>query len=140
MEDREEPKLQQGWEGKAKGMLQILWEQGFIDIDNLKMYTIDGKKDAYGVSQPEMSLEYLLGNCKDFEEEESLLQVMGRKMGVAIDRMPKCHCELAGEGIEYSWGWAKNLYHQKPLSEKKRKEKFRDTVRQCLSRDVLTTA
>ena len=68
LEDREEPKLQQGWEGKAKGMLQILWEQGFIDISNLKMYAIDGKKDAYGVNQPETSLKYLLGNCKDFEE------------------------------------------------------------------------
>ena len=71
------------------------------------MFTIDGKKDAYGINQPEMSLKYLLGNCKDFEEEASLLQAVGRKMGVAINCTPKCHFELAGEGIEYSWGLEK---------------------------------
>jgi len=32
-----------------------------------------------------MSLKYLLGNCKDFEEEESLLQAVGRKLGVTVD-------------------------------------------------------
>jgi hypothetical protein len=44
-----------------------------------------------------------MGNCKDFEEEESLLQANGRKMGVLVDRLPKCHCQLAGEGIEFTW-------------------------------------
>ncbi len=27
--------------------------------------------------------------------------------GVVVDRTPKCHCKIAGEGIEYSWGLAK---------------------------------
>ena len=44
------------------------------------------------------------------------------------DRTPKCHCELAGEGIEYAWGCAKNHYHQQPLKHKKGKENFRQTV------------
>jgi len=60
-------------------------------------------------------------------------------MGVIIDRTPKCHCELAGEGIEYSWGCAKNEYRHKPLSSKRKKETWRQTVRECLSREVLTT-
>jgi hypothetical protein len=38
-------------------------------------------------------------SCTDFIEEESLLQSMGHQMGATIDRMPKCHPELAGEGI-----------------------------------------
>jgi hypothetical protein len=50
-----------------------------------------------------MSLEYLLGNCKDFINKESMLQYYGRIMGVIIDCTSKCHCKLAGEGIEYSW-------------------------------------
>lgn len=133
------PKIQPGWEGKQKGMLQVLWERGWIDVEHLRNYTVDGKKDVAGVVRHDMSLKYLLGNCKDFEEEESLLQAMGKKLGVTVDRTPKCHCELAGEGIEYSWGCAKNAYRQKPLSDKRRKDKFRDTVRKCLSRDVLTT-
>jgi len=33
-----------------------------------------------------------------------------------IDRMLKYHPELAGEGIEYSWGCAKNFYKRKMKS------------------------
>jgi hypothetical protein len=47
-------------------------------------------------------------SCTNFIEEESLLQSMGHQMGATIDRMPKCHPELAGEGIEYSWASLKN--------------------------------
>jgi hypothetical protein len=46
--DEQIKKIQPGWEGKAKGMLQVLWEQGFFDVDNLKQYTVDGRKDAFG--------------------------------------------------------------------------------------------
>ena len=84
-------------------------------------------------------MKYLLSNCRDFEEEESMLQTMGRKMGILVDRTPKCHCELAGEGIEYSWGCSKNAYRLLPLSEKRKKETFLNGVRKCLSREVLTT-
>jgi hypothetical protein len=45
---------------------------------------------------------------------------------------------LAGEGIEYSWGCAKNEYHCQPLLFKRRKETFRDTVRKSIARDALT--
>ena len=34
--DEQIKKIQPGWEGKAKGMLQVLWERGFLDVDNLK--------------------------------------------------------------------------------------------------------
>ena len=50
-----------------------------------------------------------MAGCLDFEEEETLLQPSGREMGVLVDWTPKCHCELAGEGIEYSWGCAKKV-------------------------------
>jgi hypothetical protein len=35
--------------------------------------------------------------------------------------MPKCHCELAGEGVEYSWTCAKNEFQRKPIRLKKAK-------------------
>ena len=38
------PKTQLGWEGQPKGMLQILLERGWIDIQNLASYTVSGKK------------------------------------------------------------------------------------------------
>jgi len=37
------PKVKEGWDGKSKGILQVLWERGFIDTLNLKQYTMDGK-------------------------------------------------------------------------------------------------
>jgi hypothetical protein len=132
------PKMVQGWQGKPKGMLQVLWERGFIDVTNINQYTVGGRKDEMGVLQTETSLKFLLGNCLDFEEEESLLQSKGRILGAKIDRTPKCHCELAGEGIEYSWGCAKNYFRQQPLKDKRKKENFRNTVRKCISEEYLT--
>lgn len=132
-------KMKIGWVGKPKGTYQVLWERGFLDPNNLNQYTMDGRKDQCGIHQPHTSLKYLLGSCRDFQEEESLLQTMGRKLGVTVDRTPKCHCELAGEGIEYSWGCAKNYFRCLPLREKKSKETFKSSVRKSISnKDVIT--
>jgi hypothetical protein len=68
----------------------------------LETYTLNGKQDAFGFVQKDFSLKLLKGNCL----EEILLQ----SMGVLVDRTPKCHCELAGEGIEYSWSCAKKIF------------------------------
>jgi len=41
-------KIKEGWQDKAKGLLQVLWERGLIDGANPKKYTMGGKKDAFG--------------------------------------------------------------------------------------------
>ena len=49
------------------------------------------------------ALKLLMASCLDSEEEEKLLQSMGREIGVLVDRTPKCHCELLAEDrIEFS--------------------------------------
>jgi len=63
---------------------------------------INGKKDVFQVGRHKMSWKYKMGSCKDFEEKESLMQAMDRKLGVSIDQTSKCHCKLAREGIKYS--------------------------------------
>jgi hypothetical protein len=55
-----------------------------------------------GTIQKDISLHELVANCTDFKNEETLLQTKGWEMGVLVNRTPKCHCEPAGEGIEYS--------------------------------------
>ena len=40
-------KVIQGWEGKPKGMMQVLWECGFIDVDNLLQYTVYEHLDEF---------------------------------------------------------------------------------------------
>ena len=43
-----EQKIVEGWSGKPKGMLQVLWERGFIDPDKKESdYTVCGKKDDF---------------------------------------------------------------------------------------------
>jgi hypothetical protein len=130
-----------GWEGKPKGLLQVLWERGWINNDDGRAYnnyTITGKKNEFNLIQPETSLKHLMASCTDFEEEETLLQATASKMGVLVDRSPKCHCEIAGEGIEYSWACAKNHYRQILLDKKRGKENFIKSVRECMSRDLIT--
>ena len=78
-------------------------------------------------------------NQPDFIEEETLLQYHGRLLGAIVDRTPKCHPEMAGEGIEYSWGCAKGFYRREKRESKKTKENFRNTVRRSLDRDKVLT-
>jgi hypothetical protein len=135
-----ETELHEGWKGKAKGMEQILQERGWIDMSRPpKDYTKLGtKQDIMGTIQKDTSLHELVAKCADFKNEETLLQTKGWEMGVLVNRTPKCHCELAGEGIEYSWGCAKNLHRRQPLKMKRGKENFRATVQCCFSREIIT--
>ena len=94
-------KVEQGWEGQTKGILQSLWERGFIDINNLNQYTLDGRKDKNGELFLETSLKYVLSYCTDFQEEESLLQTMGWSMGILVDLTLKCHPNLQARASNF---------------------------------------
>jgi hypothetical protein len=75
----------------------------------------------------------------DFIEEETLLQYHGKTLGVIVDRTPKCHPEVAGEGIAYSWGCLKGKYRCLPLSDKRKKDNFCKSIRMCLDRNEVLT-
>ena len=65
-------KIKEGWEGKAKGLLQVLWEKGLIDSLNIKQCSLTGKKDAFrSVVDYGTSLRHLMGLCHDFINEEA---------------------------------------------------------------------
>ena len=57
-------------------------------------------------------------------------------MGVSLDRTPKCHPEMAGEGIEYVWALAKLRYRRSPIIKKRSKEKFRQLVTECTNHSL----
>ncbi len=61
----------------------------------------------------------VLSMCLDFLEEKTCLMYLGEHLNVEVDRSTKCHPELVGEGIEYTWGCAKGLYRKARLSDKK---------------------
>ena len=62
--------------------------------------------------------------------ELTLLQFYGKRMGVKINRTPKCHPELAGEGIEYLWAIAKLLYRRTEIEKKRNKQLFHTLVKE----------
>ena len=134
-----EPVIVEGWKGKTKGSLQILYERGWINTDCIQLYTDKGRKtdvivDNNGFIDPtgcNFSLKKLMKLQHDFTKEITLLQFHGKQMGVTVDRTPKCHPEIAGEGIEYAWGIAKLIYRRAPIACKKTKEKFIKLVREC---------
>ena len=61
------------------------------------------------------------------------MQYHGNKIGATIDRKPKCHPEITGEGIEYCWALSKLHYRLQPIANKKGKDNFRNLVRQSTS-------
>ena len=87
------------------------------------------------------SLRVLLASRLDFAEDMTALQHVGNELGVAVIISPEFHAELAGDGIEYSWGISKALYRCKPLHSKGSKESLKRFVLECTSRQqVLRTA
>ena len=138
------PVMKKGWLGNPKGLKQVLWERGFIDERILDEYTV-GLRTVDGESDPEQledtSLAFLLGTCLDFSAEETALEnVVGSQLGVSVHITPKFHAEIAGEGIENSWGISKGIYRRKPLILKKQgREAFKALVKTCVNREVLDT-
>lgn len=137
----------ESWCNSPKGLQQILLERGIIDLVEVlnNTYTARGKKlarrypgDKEVRYDESTSLVCIMAACSDFKQEKSILQYIGDAYHATVKFTPKYHCELAGEGIEYSWGFAKCIYRRIPHSEKKSLQKFLDCVKYSMSREVIT--
>jgi len=139
----------QGWLNQPKGLLQVLWERGWINPDVPLSDYIKDKRESWlddkGQLLPafkddfqKFSLTYLLSECPDFKHEKSALEQLATDLSslgelrIEILLSPKYHCELAGEGIEYAWGLSKKIYRKIPYAEKKGKDKFHACVKKAL--------
>ena len=112
----------EGWMGKPKGLLQILWERGFIDEQNVHLYSLKGKRsqiDNKGKLKKKFekySLHTLMSRCSDFANEKSamehLFDILSQKSESTLSMLtsPKYHCKVAGEGIEFVWGMMKRRF------------------------------
>jgi hypothetical protein len=72
-----------GWEGQPKGLLQVLWERGWIDEGQVERYTMDPTTDDDGEvldGAEEWSLRVLMASCLDFAEEMTALQHVGNEL------------------------------------------------------------
>jgi hypothetical protein len=85
--------------GLPKGIRQVLWERGLWDPNGEpKLSKADAAKR--------------LRLCEDFATEQTELQRVFTNRGHILLLSPKAHPELAGKGIEYSWGKAKRDFRQ----------------------------
>jgi hypothetical protein len=94
-----------GWQDKAKGLLQVLWERGWIDPNkcqrvgntckmvNTSFDTLRGKKNPNtpGDFNQSSSLRYLMGHCQNFRGEQTALQHFGSQLGVEVIFTSKFH-------------------------------------------------
>jgi hypothetical protein len=140
-----ESKLIEGWAGKPKGLLQVLWETGWINPDvDLKKYIKAGKPGRDFEDDGDLKadvapfvLKHLMVSRPDFKQELSDLQHLGTEISsetnsVIVDFTPKYHAEIAGEGVECGWGFAKKIHRRMPLKMKRDFDDFTKTVRDCL--------
>ena len=66
-----------------------------------------------------------------------MLMVYGEQMGVTVDKTPKCHPEMTGEGIGYALSGSKQSFRSSPLTLRRNKKGFHALVRQCLDGKTL---
>ena len=114
----------EGYVGRPKGLKQVLWERG-LHVDGM-IGTIE-KDDKKGrdqsLSMTHVSSEHdcarlthgvvqVLANCWDFATELTAFQELMISHGHLAEMSPKCHPELAGVGVEYSWGKSKMYFRR----------------------------
>ena len=140
----EEKVILPGWVGQNKGLLQVLYERGFVKEEEWKRYRLDCKdsqKDENGNVLEQFKpylLRHLMAECTDFKEELSAMELLFEKLSekgecrIELLTSPKYHCEIAGEGIEFAWGLLKKLYRSISLEKKKGKDNFEKAIEQCV--------
>ena len=77
-------------------------------MNKLSSYTPTGRKNELGNVDVNMNLRHLMTTCPDFLNEQGMMEHVGATMlGVEVMLTPKCHAEIAGEGVEYMWACSK---------------------------------
>ena len=94
-------KIIEGWHNKPKGMLQKLWERGFLDPlkSNKELITIYNKDFKIDKATKEkicgMSLKEMVQTLPDFQNKLTLLQYCAQQLGFTVNCSPKFHLEIA---------------------------------------------
>jgi hypothetical protein len=112
----------EGYVGKSKGAKQIAWERGLVEeavekqyyykvLSNEKFHELLLNDVAYKLAH-RFNLYLILRQCDDFKNEISQMAYVVEALGGLLVSTPKCHPELAGEGIEYCWGNSKRYYRR----------------------------
>jgi len=135
-----EDEIKQRWLNKPKGLLQILWKQGWIDpSENLNNY-LQNFVRWHGKVIPEFQNdEKILSACPDFKYKKLSMQKLSEDLSqhhhdFELLIMPKYHCKLAREGIKYVWCLFKKYFCCTPHAEKRCKPHLKFCVGSSLTK------
>jgi len=98
-----------GYVGAPKGIEDVLFETGWLDPK--VTYTLEAKV-VDGVEDTSKSLRHILSRRYDFVHETTFMADLVQRLGCFLRMSPKCHPELAGQGIEYTNGKAKHYFRK----------------------------
>ena len=137
--------IEPGYVGKQKGLLDLCWERGLLDIygedgaidkKKLARYSLQSKLDeSTGLMSDEFNLRAIMAKQPDYENEESHVEWLVKEKGGIVLKSPKCHPEIAGQGIEYSNGKAKYYFRKNNTGAA---SSYEDLVHESVSADVVT--
>jgi hypothetical protein len=105
-------------------MIEYLYRRGFIDPSAQKAPSKDECTE-------------ILESLTDFKTELTLLQTIGRAIGLEVVMTPICHCEIAGRGVEYGWGVSKLDFRKINTGESKRTREFIEKSFELLTIEVM---
>ena len=120
--------VKRGYVGEAKGSKQVLWERGWY---------VEGMSAT--AKDPEKNIEHVLSCLPDFKNERTALQHRVEKRGHILVLSPKFHPEVAGVGIEYSWGMSK-LKFRREINDEVAKNLHANILRCFCRKTILTLA
>ena len=89
----------------------MLFERGLLDPAMMNKYSLNGKV-VDGILDERTNLRGILGNCDDFRHEVTAMAELMAELGHEMEQTPRKHPELAGCGIEYSWGKSKLFFRR----------------------------
>jgi hypothetical protein len=116
--------------------MQVLYERG------LYLHGMQGHQSAATVRKliaagkelldPALDAPAALARCEDFATETTALQELLESRGHILVPCVKCHPELAGCGIEYSWGKSKMEFRKKNNGTGNKRSNLQERVARSL--------
>ncbi|CAN0101915.1 unnamed protein product [Sphacelaria rigidula] len=122
----EEEVVDVGYVGAAQGIKLVSWERGLWKQDM-----------PMSNESADMNAATVLANSPDFKREKGALQTFVESRGRILLISPKFHPEVAGVGIEYSWGKSKQIYRRE-IHDGIPKNLHSNIVRSMCGENVLT--
>ncbi|KAI2509347.1 hypothetical protein MHU86_5100 [Fragilaria crotonensis] len=127
-----------GLDGESEGVITSVVERGKLTAQGSSSTHLPERRATLGLLLTTVQTYGISWVYVTTLSTKRMLQHIAKRLGTEVLLTPKCHAELAGEGVEYIWGGAKGEYRRFSLAEKRGKDNFKSSLHHCLSEEVIT--